>query len=233
MSRPVAWCLQHVPFEGPARLEQVLGGRGYDVRVVPVFRGEALPDPARDDVVVLTGGPMSVNDRHLSWMGPEIRWTRVQVERGTRLLGICLGSQILARALDATVDPNAHREIGWFGLHATADTEIARQLARPAAVLHWHGERWELPDGATLLAGSGACDHQAFAFADHVLALQMHLEMTPASAAALCDACEEDLAPGPWVQSRERIVEARADFEAAWTALDPIVERWLAREVGA
>jgi len=222
---PRALCLQHVPFEGPARLAPLLRERGFEVVVVPVFEGGDLPTLGAGDVVVVTGGPMSVNDvEDHPWLDDEIQWIGAALDTGQPVLGICLGSQLIARALGAGVAPNAEREIGWFGVEPVGDEPLARALTAPPRVLHWHGDRWELPRGARLLVRSEGCDHQAFAVGAAVLGIQYHLEMDHAAVAALVENCPDDLAPGRWVQSAPEILDA--DLESSHAALEVVVEEW-------
>src|SRR5581483_176282 len=134
------------------------------------------------------GGPMSAND-DLPYLRREIACIRQAVDQGQPVLGVCLGSQLLARALGAKVYKNSAKEIGWFDLHLT---EAGRQdailsgLESPETVFHWHGETFDLPDGATWLAYSDRCRHQAFRVASNVYGLQFHLEVTPEMIADWC-----------------------------------------------
>ena len=225
---PHAVFLQHVPFEGPAKLGSLLEARGYTIDVVPVFERPDVPDLRAADLVVATGGPMSVNDEdELPWLAPEKRALREAIEARVPTLGICLGSQLIASALGAAVRSNDEREVGWFGVHAVRAEPLAEAVASPERVLHWHGERWDVPVGARLLASSEGCDHQAFAIDDHVLGLQYHLEMDRGAAAALVENCPDDLAPGPWVQPAEDILDAVEDFAAAHTALERTIDCWM------
>ncbi|PZQ98349.1 MAG: amidotransferase, partial [Flavobacterium psychrophilum] len=115
---------------------------------------------------------------------------------------ICLGAQLIASALGARVQPNAQAEIGWFPVWRAASVgEGCFVFPDRIELLHWHGETFELPAGATLLASSEACPHQAFQLGRRVIGLQCHPEMTPAIVADLLDACADELRPGPWVQT--------------------------------
>lgn len=226
MARAVV--LQHVPFEGPARLEPLLRERGYETHVVPVYDGVALPAPRDADLLVVMGGPMSVNDTDtLAWLEPEMRAVREAIEAGTPTLGICLGAQLIAACLGAAVRPHETREIGWFGVHAVRDEPLAAALSAPPRVMHWHGERWELPTGARLLVSSLACDHQAFAIGDHVLGLQYHLEMDRPAVQALIDNCPEDLAPGAHVDTPAEILDTKQCFEPCHAAMAQAFDVWV------
>ncbi len=107
--------LQHVPFEGLGSIDPWLASRGAEVAYTRFFQNDPLPSPGSMDLLVVMGGPMSVNDEgELAWLAPEKRFVRDAVESGVPVLGICLGAQLIASALGACVYPNRVKEIGWF-----------------------------------------------------------------------------------------------------------------------
>ncbi len=192
--------LQHAPFEGLGSIAAWLDARGALVTATRLFDAEELPAPGDLDWVIALGGPMSVNDENaLLWLATEKRFLREAIQAGKTVLGICLGGQLIASALGARVGPGAHREVGWFPVERA---DAAAMLLPPRfQAFHWHGETFELPRGAAHLARSAGCENQAFSLGPRVVALQFHLETTPAGAAALCESCPQDLAPGTYVQS--------------------------------
>ena len=205
--------LQHVPFEGIGSMAPWLSERGAVVthtrfHEVPA----ALPPLEGLDLVIAMGGPMSVNDeQRLPWLKEEKRFIREAVQHGTPFVGICLGAQLLANAFGARVYPNREREIGWFPVEAVpADAATFRFPARET-VFHWHGETFDLPQGATRLARSEACANQAFQIGARAIGLQFHLETTPASAAALIGACRDELTRGTFVQSEADLCAIRPE----------------------
>jgi GMP synthase-like glutamine amidotransferase len=146
------------------------------------IEGTPVPDISAYDGLIFMGGPMSVNDP-LPYLDRERALISQAAERGRPMLGICLGSQLIAGALGAEVHRNGEKEIGWFDIHftrAAADDALFAGLRGPETVFHWHGETWELPPGGELLAWSQACRHQAFRAGRHIYGLQFHLEVTPA-----------------------------------------------------
>lgn len=173
--------IRHVHFEHLGALEPLLTDAGYTVRYVEAAtaRWEALEQP---DLLVLLGGPLSVNDeRDYPFLTPELELVKARLQARRPLLGLCLGAQLMARALGCRVYPMGHKEIGWSALSATqAGTQHAlRHVLQPGLeVLHFHGETFDLPDGATLLASTPLCKHQAFALGQHALGLQFHPEPT-------------------------------------------------------
>ena len=154
------------------------------------------------------------------WLRAEKQLIREAVAAGRRVLGVCLGSQLIADALGGKVHQNDEREIGWFPVRAVAGGE-ASPFAFPAetTVLHWHGDTFSLPPGAVWLAESDGCAHQAFAVGARVLALQFHLEMTTDDLSRIALACADELTPGRYVQSAAKMITQAGTGEAAATAL--------------
>jgi GMP synthase (glutamine-hydrolysing) len=172
---------RHVPFEGLGHIEPVLQTQGVEVRTVDLYReGETALDPAQAAGLIFMGGPMSVNDP-LPYLDREIAILREALQREQPVLGVCLGSQLLARAAGARVYRNPSKEIGWFEIALTSAGQadpILSPLGPRRSVFHWHGETFDLPPHAEWLAQSEACRHQAFRLGN-AYGLQFHLEVTP------------------------------------------------------
>lgn len=195
---------QHVPFESPGRLAPALRALGHEIDVVRLDRGEA-PALASGEGLVVLGGPMSVNDRaEYPWLVDEKATIASAIRRGAPVLGICLGAQLVAAALGAQVRRNERKEVGW--LPVTISTASPFFEAGTVTVFHWHGETFDLPEGATLLASSASCRNQAFSLGPKVLALQFHLEVGPEEVDAMASSLGHDLAPlGPTVHDADRL----------------------------
>jgi GMP synthase (glutamine-hydrolysing) len=174
--------LRHVPFEDLGSFAGVLAER--DVRVAyeeaPTADLAAL-DPLAVDLLVVLGGPIGAyqEDAYPFLLG-ELRLLEKRIAAGRPVLGICLGSQLLARQLGARVYPGSGKEIGWAPL-ALSDAGRAsplRHLALEATpVLHWHGDTFDLPAGAVRLASTERYENQAFAVGPALLAVQFHPEV--------------------------------------------------------
>lgn len=170
---------QHVPWEGPHRLIDPFDG------VVPVEIRHVLTDdtplPAPSEVrgAIVMGGPMSVNDtEQYPRVAEEIAWLAEAIDQGVPLLGICLGSQLIAKAAGATVGPGPAPEIGWSSLEILDATDpLMATLAPQVDVLHWHGEIFTLPEGAVPLARSGPTPLQAFRVGDRAWGVLCHPEV--------------------------------------------------------
>lgn len=178
-----ALALRHLAFEDLGLLEPLLRRRGFDVRY-----HEAGVDDLKTidldaiDLLVVLGGPVSAEDETgYPWLVDEVALVRRRIESERALLGICLGAQLMARALGAVVRPMGGKEIGFAPLSMTEAgrcTALAELAGQP--VLHWHGDQFALPAGLPSLAATPACPHQAFAPHARALALQFHPEVDPA-----------------------------------------------------
>lgn len=175
---------RHVPFEDLGLLVPVLSARGADIRIIDVPLADlADHDPLAADLLVVLGGPLGTNDtEEFPFLEAEITAIGRRLEHEAPVLGICLGAQLMARALGARVSPARRKEIGWAPIDLTDNGRAGclGQLGgdRPV-VLHWHGDNFELPKGALSLASTENCPCQAFAIGDHALGLQFHLEVMP------------------------------------------------------
>ena len=196
---------RHVPFEHLGRIEPELERRGIGIDYADLYQpGAAAPDPARYDGLIFMGGAMSVNDG-LPYLEREARWIAQAMEAGRPVLGVCLGAQLIAKALGARVYRNPVKEIGWFEIELTGEgaaDPLFAGAAQRETVFQWHGETFDLPPGARWLASSPACRHQAFRIGDSAYALQFHLEVTPEM---IADWCSQDLNCGDMREVRTPI----------------------------
>lgn len=202
--------LQHVPFETLGSIEPWLKAAGCPITGTLLFESAQLPETFDFDLLIVMGGPMSVNDETLyPWLADEKEFIRKAIASGKAVLGICLGAQLIAAALGAHVYPNRHREIGWFPVQGLASTDsFVFKFPSALNVFHWHGETFDLPCGAIHLAGSEACENQAFQIGNSVMGLQFHLETTPASVKTMVFNCGNELIPSDYVQTEREILAA-------------------------
>jgi GMP synthase-like glutamine amidotransferase len=180
---------RHVPHEHLGRIEPELVRRGIGIDYADLYLSAALdPDPALYDGLIFMGGPMSVNEG-LPYLDREADWIAQAVKARRPVLGVCLGAQLIAKALGARVYPGRAKEIGWFDVdftHETAGDALFSGAGPRETVFQWHGETFDLPPGARWLASSAACAYQAFSAGSGTYALQFHLEVTPEMIADWC-----------------------------------------------
>ena len=191
--------LQHVRPEPPGTIAEALDAGGVSHRTVRVFRGDAVPDTlgAARGLVVM-GGPMGVGDvddrPHLQ---RELRLIDAALQAAVPILGVCLGSQLLAHALGADVRSAPRKEIGWHDVtltDAAAQDPLWQGIDDPFPAFHWHGDVFDLPDGAVPLARSAQTEHQAFRYGANTYGLLFHLEVTPKVVAWMTGAFQDELA---------------------------------------
>jgi len=190
---PRAICLQHVPFEGPGAFAKALAKRGVSIECSLVPK-DGLPKDTGDLLIVM-GGPMSVNDSD-RWIAEETVFIRSALRAGQSVVGVCLGSQLMAKALGATVRSGKALEIGMAPVRLTDQGKTDPVFgAGPESidVFEWHGEVFDLPKDCVPLAGSDIAPLQAFRYGDRAYGLLFHLEMEEGGIDSLCRECAPDL----------------------------------------
>lgn len=225
MSPRRALVLQHVPWEGPGLIGEVLGAHGVAVerRIVLDEPAPALPPPADLAALVVMGGPMgALDDDAHPGLAAERRLLADCVAADVPVLGVCLGMQLLAAALGGELWPGHGTEIGFGPVQVTAPDPVLAPLGTAPAVLHWHGDAVSLPPGAELLASTALTPVQAFR-SGSALGLQFHLEVDRALLAAwlASDAMPAELA-------EHGITDLPRQAEIALTVLEPAARLGLA-----
>ena len=176
--------LQHIACEPPGAYEDVLRERGAELVRVELDEGEPLPGSDGFDAIVAMGGPMSAGDEdEHPWLRAEKQLIREAVAAGTPFFGVCLGVQLLAASLGARVYPGPAPEVGLLPVELTpegAADPVFGPLPDGLVTLQWHGDTFDLPDGAVRLAGSPAYPNQAFRAGRAAYGVQFHIEVTPA-----------------------------------------------------
>lgn len=208
--------LQHVPFEGLGSIENWVQIKAHEVRRTRLFAGDALPDLNQIDLLIILGGPMNIYETDkFPFLTEEKRLVEKAIEREKRVLGICLGAQIIADVLGAKVFRGEREEIGWFPVEAAPKAEsdaLGKVLPSSFVTFHWHGDTFDLPAGAKHLASSAAYRNQAFSYGDKVLGAQFHLEATSQSVRLMIENEGEDLPTGQYAQTAEQILSPRNPF---------------------
>ena len=174
--------LQHLPCEHPGIFRQFMEEDGVEVLTVDLSTGEPLPHLRSADALLVFGGPMNVyEEERYPWLAAETASIREAALAGMPVIGVCLGAQLLAKSLGATVTRNPDPEVGLLDIElnqAGLADPLFRGWPRRAPVVQWHSDTFALPDGGVLLASSAACAHQAFRFGETAYGLQFHPEVT-------------------------------------------------------
>ncbi|MGH8162571.1 MAG: glutamine amidotransferase [Gammaproteobacteria bacterium] len=172
--------IRHLPFEGLGSFAGVLEDRGYAIHYLDAaFDDLATAGRPSADLLVVLGGPIGIGqEADYPYLATEINAMRKRIAADRPTLGICLGAQIMAHALGAEVAAALAPEIGWAPLELTAEgRDSPLRHLEGVPVLHWHGDRFELPPGAERLAATLPCPNQAFRLSANVLGLQFHPEV--------------------------------------------------------
>lgn len=178
-----ALVIRHVAFEDLGLFEKVLENTGYSVRYLEAGMDELSSiEPLSPDLLIVLGGPISANDGdQYPFINDELNILKTRLNEDAPTLGICLGAQLMIKSLGEKVYPATEKELGWDRLLLTEEgrsSPLKHISAENTPVLHWHGETFDLPEGATLLASTSKVKHQAFSWKQKCLGLQFHPEVT-------------------------------------------------------
>jgi len=204
MSMPrYALAIRHVHFEDCGSLTEVLLDHNFGIRYIDVGRHDLRAiDVTEADLVIALGGPIGVYDSDsYPWIADELDALHRCVTLGKPVIGLCLGAQMLAKVLGARVYPAPVKELGWKPLTLTAagrSSAVAPLGEEGVSMLHWHGDTFDLPDGARLLASTAEVPNQIFGWRDHVIGFQCHPEIQPEDIERwlIGHACEISATPG-------------------------------------
>lgn len=232
--------LQHVAFEGLGCIEDWIDSRQATLSFTRFFSAHenSLPAIEAFNLLIVLGGPMSVNDQtEYPWLAQEKILIQHAIAARKPVLGICLGAQLIAYSLGATVYRNSVKEIGWFPIEAIPDLpEQAFKFPAQATVFHWHGETFDLPAGTIHLAKSAGCLHQAFQYQDYVIGLQFHLETTTDTAGQIVLHCADELAEELskdqlYIQDKAQILTLTPQYSKAVNGLMTKILDFLAQAI--
>lgn len=222
--------LQHVEYETLGCIRPALTRRGDVLSCTRLYADDPLPDPGGIDALIVMGGPMNIYEERIHpWLRRERQWIGDVIRAQCRVLGICLGAQLVADALGAPVTRNAHTEIGWWPVtlsDAGRQSRLLKDVPGRFTAFHWHGDTFAIPDGATALVSSEACAHQAFEYGGRVLALQFHLEVTAADARRWYGHGHPP--PAPYVQTADEVLPRYDDFAGNNRLMLKLLDNWLA-----
>ena len=173
--------LQHIDCEGPGELGRFLDSAGISLDIIKLHHGEKAPELSQYQAVVVLGGPMNVYEEDkYPFLRGENELIREAVNKNIPFLGICLGAQLLAKALGGKIRPNVSKEIGFMSVYLTDEARedrLFQHINKHLPVFQWHGDTFDLPEGAIKLATSTTCRNQAFRYGN-LYAVQFHMEVT-------------------------------------------------------
>ena len=218
--------LQHAPGEGPGQVAIWAASKGHELSGTHWYRGDATPDSAAVDFLVIMGGGMNIYEhRNHPWLVPEKELIGKIIGQGKPVLGICLGAQLIADVMGGKVYQNPEFEIGWHPLHTAARRPpLFSHFPAQFTALHWHGDTFDLPPGATLAASTDACPHQAFICRDNVVGLQFHIEVRPEDVRSFVQGETAPLPRGRYVQSFEEILAGDRYIPAVHNILTQLLD---------
>jgi GMP synthase-like glutamine amidotransferase len=202
---------QHVPYEDPGYILTWCSQKNIKVSFTRFYERGVIPDPASYDCLVVMGGPMGVYDeKDYPWLALEKEAIASTIKAQIPVLGICLGAQLVASSLGAAVYKNKEKEIGWFDIRFTPAGNAApffkKNLNPTMTVFHWHGDTFDLPENAELLASSDACKNQAYLYGSRVIGLQFHFEVTEAGLTLMLENGKSELVSGKYIQNSQEIL---------------------------
>ncbi len=220
--------LQHAATEGPGQIGVWATERGHELSATHWYRGDAAPEPEAIDFLAIMGGGMNIYEhRNHPWLVREKEFIGQVIELGKPVLGICLGAQLVADVMGGKVFQGPEIEIGWYPVRAlppVTQHPLFADFPAELTVLHWHGDTYELPPGATLLASSAACENQAFVCQGNVVGLQFHAEVRPEDVRTFVQGESGPLPQGKYIQTVEQILGGDANIPAVHRVLTEILD---------
>ncbi len=229
------WCFQHFEPEEAGLIGKWAEDRAHSIHTVRLYQGDALPQVAPDEALVIMGGPMNVDeDERYLWLAGEKSLIAQHIAAGGRAFGVCLGGQLIARSLGAKVTRNPHKEIGWWQIRFTEQALAEGPFAGfspKMKVLQWHGDTFAIPARATHLASSEVCASQAFSMnGGRVIGLQFHFEAEEREVHDFVRFFSNELQEGgPFVQDGAEIIAGLEENAAPCReALYRVLDRWAA-----
>ena len=207
-----ALILQNSGHEGPGTIENYLKENKLAYTIVDLSKkGYKLPAPSDYNALIVMGGPMNVYETdEFPYLIEEEKIIKTAIEKNYLVLGICLGAQMMAKALDAKVTKGKTKEIGWYDINLTEDgieDKALGPLGNKVKVFQWHGDTFDIPSGAVRLAGSELFPNQAFRYGKRAYALQFHLEVTEDIIKNWIKHGEEELKPLKGIIDPKKIVD--------------------------
>lgn len=216
----------HAMFEKPGSIETWAKKNGHETHEVRPYKGENLPDINDFDLLVVMGGPQSPLEMDKApYLVDEITLIKQAIVKHKRIIGICLGAQLIGEALGAKTERSPHREIGMYLVEQLEEAKfdpVFGQFPEKYDVMHWHSDMPGIPAGATLLAKSEGCPRQIFRYGDRIYGFQCHFELIRELVQEMIECCPNDLRAGTYVRSVKELVYA--DYSQINMKMDKVLD---------
>jgi len=220
--------LQHVPFEDLANIKVWAERKDYSISRTLLFNGERLPDTGDFDWLVIMGGSMNIyEDDKYPWLIEEKKFIEKAIANRKIVLGVCLGAQLIADVLGSVVYKNEYKEIGWFPVSLTQESRksaLFNTLPDDFTAFHWHGDTFDLPDGATRIAENEGCANQAFEYNCRVIGFQFHLESSIESINLLLQNCGDEIVAGKYIQTPDEMLSLKHNVQEINRIMDLLLD---------
>ncbi len=225
-------CIQHADFETTGTIEQWASNNGHSFKIEKPYRGEQLPETGDFDMLISMGGPQSaLRITEFPFLQPEIALIRAAFSTNKKILGFCLGAQLIGEALGARTETSPEKEIGVYPISLTAEgtnDALLKGLPRTIPVIHWHSEMPGMTKKAAILASSPGCPRQIVRYGNNAYGFQCHMEITLDGIKTMMQAVPEDLRPSRFTQSHKELLDN--DYSSINACLVTILDRFA--EVG-
>ena len=222
--------LQHISFEGLGSMENFFVAKGSQLSRTCMYADQSLPSIHEIDALIIMGGPMGVYDEaQYPWLVLEKEFIESVVQRKIPVFGVCLGAQLIASVLGASVQKNHQEEIGWFPVERKLNTPFAMldKFPQQFDALHWHSDTFAIPSGADNFLQTAGCANQGFIYDQHVLALQFHLEMLPSNVQTIYQECGNQDKEGEYIQGLDAMLAPAEKFQQASRTLEQVLEAFI------
>ena len=221
--------LQQVPFENAANIGKWAEENGHSLTKTEIFESQPFPDPDEIDMLAIMGGLMNIYQyRDYPWLKEEKIFIEKAIAKKVKVIGVCLGAQLIADVLGGKVTQNPYIEIGWHEVtlnNEGRNSYFFKDFPDKFTAFHWHGDTFTIPDGATYLASSKACTNQAFQYENHVIALQFHLEYSQESIEKMLKFCANELVEAPYIQTKEIIRQGYNQINQTSILLNKLLDK--------
>lgn len=223
------FCIKHVFFENPGMIEEWALENEYEFKYIKMYSDYRFPKIENLDALIIMGGPMNIYEyEKYPFLKEEKEFIKKVIEADKYVFGICLGAQLIADVLGGKVVRNKEKEIGWHKVKKLGKNKILNGIPEEFKVMHWHGDKFLIPEGAERIFESEACENQGFLYNEKVLALQFHLEMKKENLDDIIENCGDELIKTTdYVQSKQEILHSINNLDMTNKIMSSILNKFL------